>query len=41
MWNQEGLLAFYRGGGINLIKIIPAVTVQFTVYDYMKEFIFE
>jgi solute carrier family 25 folate transporter 32 len=38
---QEGVLVLYGGCGLNLLKIIPAVTVQFAVYDYMKEFIFE
>lgn len=38
---QEGVKGFYGGALINIVKIIPAVTVQFTIYDYMKEFIFE
>ena len=38
---QEGVQGFYGGAFINIVKIIPAFTVQFTIYDYMKEFIFE
>lgn len=27
MWAKEGLLGFYKGCGLSLLKIIPAVTV--------------
>jgi hypothetical protein len=41
IFKNEGVLGFYRGGVVNLIKIIPAAAVQFSTYDYLKEVLFE
>ncbi|KAL3140504.1 hypothetical protein ABBQ32_005089 [Trebouxia sp. C0010 RCD-2024] len=36
MSRREGLTAFYRGAGVNALRIIPAAAVQFTTYDVLK-----
>lgn len=36
MSRREGLGAFYRGAGVNALRIIPAAAVQFTTYDMLK-----
>ena len=36
MSRREGLTAFYRGAGVNALRIIPAAAVQFTTYDMLK-----
>ncbi|MEQ2217145.1 hypothetical protein XENOCAPTIV_024563 [Xenoophorus captivus] len=33
---QEGLAGLYRGISPNLLKIIPAVSVSYVVYEYMR-----
>jgi hypothetical protein len=34
---KEGLLSYYRGFWISLIRIIPAASIQFACFDYLKE----
>ncbi|CAD8127855.1 unnamed protein product [Paramecium sonneborni] len=34
---KEGLLSYYRGYWISLIRIIPAASIQFACFDYLKE----
>ena len=36
MYRTYGIRAFYTGYGINLIKAVPEVSLQFTVYDIVK-----
>ena len=36
MARKEGLTAFYKGAGVNALRIIPAAAVQFTTYDMLK-----
>ena len=36
MSKREGLASFYRGAGVNALRIVPAAAVQFTVYDALK-----
>lgn len=36
MSRREGVTAFYRGAGVNALRIIPAAAVQFTTYDLLK-----
>lgn len=36
MSRREGLTSFYRGAGVNALRIIPAAAVQFTTYDMLK-----
>eukprot|EP00127_Corallochytrium_limacisporum_P006074 Clim_evm23s218 gene=Clim_evmTU23s218 len=40
VWRQEGFLALYRGLSLNYIKAVPQVSVSFTVYEFMKTYIF-
>lgn len=35
----EGFTALYRGLTINFWKVTPAVSISFTVYEHMKEFL--
>jgi len=35
---EQGIRAFWRGNGINLISIIPKTIVQFTFYENIKKF---
>ena len=36
MAREEGLLSFYRGLGVNCLKIAPAAALQFLCYDLFK-----
>ena len=36
MYRRQGLAAFYRGAGVNALRIVPATAVQFTAYDMLK-----
>ena len=36
MLRREGVGAFYRGAGVNALRIAPAATVQFAAYDLLK-----
>ena len=36
IFRREGLSAFYRGAGVNDLRIMPAAAVQFTTYDALK-----
>lgn len=38
---KEGIRGFYSGFLANLVKIIPAFGLQFSVYDNTRMFIFE
>jgi len=33
---QEGVAGLYRGISPNLLKVIPAVTVSYVVYEYTR-----
>ncbi|CAD8127889.1 unnamed protein product [Paramecium sonneborni] len=34
---KEGLISYYRGFWITLIRIVPAASIQFTCFDYLRE----
>jgi len=36
MYRRQGLAAFYRGAGVNALRIVPAAAVQFAAYDMLK-----
>jgi hypothetical protein len=36
---SEGLQGLFRGVSINYIKVIPAVSISFATYEYVKEFL--
>jgi solute carrier family 25 (mitochondrial phosphate transporter), member 23/24/25/41 len=35
-WAQEGLVGFYRGLAPTLMKVLPAVSISYVVYENMK-----
>lgn len=37
MYRQYGIRGYYVGLGVNLIKAVPEATIQFAVYEYLKE----
>lgn len=39
IYRTEGIAALYRGLSINFWKVTPAVSISFTVYEHMKEFL--
>ncbi|CAK94341.1 unnamed protein product (macronuclear) [Paramecium tetraurelia] len=34
---KEGLLSYYRGFWITLVRVVPAATIQFGCFDYLRE----
>lgn len=39
IWNTEGARGFYRGCFVNCLKSAPCIAVQFTIYDWMRDYI--
>ena len=33
IWNKEGLVGFYRGLVPNMLKVVPAVSISYLVYE--------
>jgi solute carrier family 25 phosphate transporter 23/24/25/41 len=33
IWNNEGLVGFYRGLVPNMLKVVPAVSISYLVYE--------
>jgi solute carrier family 25 phosphate transporter 23/24/25/41 len=38
-YNQEGLIGFYRGLAPTLLKVLPAVSISYVVYENMKSYL--
>lgn len=36
IYSRDGIRGFYRGIGPNLLKVIPAVSTSYTVYEFVK-----
>ncbi|XP_015368558.1 PREDICTED: calcium-binding mitochondrial carrier protein SCaMC-3-like [Diuraphis noxia] len=36
VYNGQGVLGFWRGNGLNLLKSSPEFAIKFSVYDYTK-----
>lgn len=36
MARHEGFGSFYRGAGVNALRIAPAAAIQFATYDFLK-----
>ena len=41
MWREDGLRGLFRGNGSNVLRIVPAVALQFFFYDIFRRFIFD
>ena len=41
MYAEDGLRGWFRGNGSNVIRIVPAVALQFFFYDVFKRFLFD
>jgi hypothetical protein len=39
IWKREGFKGFWRGLAPNYIKVVPAISVSFWVYEEMKIFL--
>lgn len=39
LFRTEGIIAFYRGIFPNLLKVVPAISTSFVVYEYSKSFL--
>jgi solute carrier family 25 phosphate transporter 23/24/25/41 len=33
IWHKEGLVGFYRGLILNMLKVVPAVSISYLVYE--------
>lgn len=33
---EEGIVGFYRGNGVNCIKVVPECAIKFVAYDWFK-----
>jgi len=38
IWNNEGVRGLYRGLVPNIIKVVPAVSISYAVYENMKKY---
>lgn len=36
MYKKEGLLGYFKGNGVNCVRVIPAAAIQFYTYDACK-----
>lgn len=39
MYQEGGLLSYFRGNGINIIKVAPESAIKFYAYEMMKKFV--
>ncbi|KAL8099127.1 hypothetical protein AgCh_031708 [Apium graveolens] len=39
IWKQGGLFSFFRGNGLNVVKVAPESAIKFYAYEMIKEFI--
>ena len=39
VWKQEGISGFYKGLGLNLLRVVPSSCVTFLVYENTKAFL--
>ncbi|XP_027359167.1 calcium-binding mitochondrial carrier protein SCaMC-1-like [Abrus precatorius] len=39
IWKEGGLLGFYRGNGLNVLKVAPESAIRFYTYEKLKTFI--
>ncbi|CAL0325250.1 unnamed protein product [Lupinus luteus] len=41
IWKQDGLLGFFRGNGLNVVKVAPESAIKFYAYEMLKNVIGE
>ncbi|KAG5041368.1 hypothetical protein JHK85_013844 [Glycine max] len=39
IWKQDGLLGFFRGNGLNVVKVAPESAIKFYAYEMLKNVI--
>nr|KYP48988.1 hypothetical protein KK1_029289 [Cajanus cajan] len=39
IWQQDGLLGFFRGNGLNVVKVAPESAIKFYAYEMLKNVI--
>ncbi|RCV04980.1 hypothetical protein SETIT_1G044800v2 [Setaria italica] len=39
IWREGGLLGFFRGNGLNVVKVAPESAIRFYTYEMLKEYI--
>ncbi|XP_024971714.1 calcium-binding mitochondrial carrier protein SCaMC-1-like isoform X3 [Cynara cardunculus var. scolymus] len=39
IWKEGGILSFFRGNGLNVIKVAPESAIKFYTYEMLKNFI--
>ncbi|XP_057422195.1 calcium-dependent mitochondrial ATP-magnesium/phosphate carrier protein 3-like isoform X2 [Lotus japonicus] len=39
IWKQDGLLGFYRGNGLNIVKVAPESAIKFYAFEMLKNVI--
>ncbi|GAV82797.1 Mito_carr domain-containing protein/EF_hand_3 domain-containing protein/EF_hand_5 domain-containing protein [Cephalotus follicularis] len=39
IWKEDGLLGFYRGNGLNVLKVAPESAIKFYAYEMLKNVI--
>ncbi|KAK6267061.1 hypothetical protein QUC31_017898 [Theobroma cacao] len=39
IWREGGILGFFRGNGLNVLKVAPESAIKFYMYEMLKEFI--
>lgn len=39
VWRREGLTGFYKGLGLNMVRVLPSTWVTFLVYEKMKVYV--
>nr|CAB3446025.1 unnamed protein product [Digitaria exilis] len=39
IWRDGGLLGFFRGNGLNVVKVAPESAIRFYTYEMLKEYI--
>jgi solute carrier family 25 phosphate transporter 23/24/25/41 len=41
MWKNEGLVGFFKGNGVNIVKIAPFSAFEFFFYELFKKYLFK
>ena len=41
IFREKGILGFYAGFGVNLIRILPNTAIMFTCYEYLSRYLTE